>query len=48
LVIPVGDEKFQQMETILKVGENDYEKTVLDTFRFVPLVGERAWSPPAP
>jgi protein-L-isoaspartate(D-aspartate) O-methyltransferase len=48
LVIPVGDEKFQQMETILKVGENDYEKTVLDTFRFVPLVGERAWNPPVP
>jgi protein-L-isoaspartate(D-aspartate) O-methyltransferase len=43
LVIPVGDEKTQQMVTILKVGENDYEKVVLDTFRFVPLVGEKAW-----
>src|ERR1700744_6570901 len=43
LVIPVGDENAQKMVTILKVGENDYERHVLDTFRFVPLVGERAW-----
>ncbi|GAA4085870.1 protein-L-isoaspartate(D-aspartate) O-methyltransferase [Mucilaginibacter panaciglaebae] len=43
LVIPVGDERSQQMVTILKTGENDYERHVLDTFRFVPLVGERAW-----
>jgi protein-L-isoaspartate(D-aspartate) O-methyltransferase len=43
LVIPVGDEKSQQMVTILKVGEYDYEKVTLDTFRFVPLVGEKAW-----
>lgn len=43
LVIPVGDEKSQQMVTILKTGEHDYERHVLDTFRFVPLVGERAW-----
>jgi protein-L-isoaspartate(D-aspartate) O-methyltransferase len=43
LVIPVGDENTQKMVTILKTGENDYEKIVLDTFRFVPLVGEKAW-----
>jgi protein-L-isoaspartate(D-aspartate) O-methyltransferase len=43
LVIPVGDEESQKMVTILKVGENDYEKHVLDTFRFVPLVGDKAW-----
>lgn len=43
LVIPVGDENSQQMVTILKVGEHDYEKVVLDTFRFVPLVGDKAW-----
>ncbi|SEN92441.1 protein-L-isoaspartate(D-aspartate) O-methyltransferase [Mucilaginibacter gossypiicola] len=43
LVIPVGDEDTQKMVTILKVGENDYEKIVLDTFRFVPLVGDKAW-----
>jgi len=43
LVIPVGDEETQKMVTILKVAEHDYEKIVLDTFRFVPLVGDKAW-----
>lgn len=43
LVIPVGDEESQKMVTVLKVGEHDYEKVVLDTFRFVPLVGDKAW-----
>mgnify|MGYP001293458714 FL=1 len=43
LVIPVGDEKEQKMVTILRVGENDFERIELDTFRFVPLVGDKAW-----
>lgn len=43
LVIPVGDEKTQKMITVLRASENDFEKIVLDTFRFVPLVGEQAW-----
>jgi len=43
LVIPVGDEKSQKMITVLRVSENDYERISLDTFRFVPLVGEKAW-----
>ena len=43
IVIPVGTEEAQQMVTILKTGENDYEKITLDTFRFVPLVGDKAW-----
>jgi protein-L-isoaspartate(D-aspartate) O-methyltransferase len=43
LVIPVGDEQSQKMVTILKTAEHDYERHVLDTFRFVPLVGDRAW-----
>ena len=43
LVIPVGDEKFQKMVTTLRVGENDFERIELDTFRFVPLVGDKAW-----
>ncbi len=43
LVIPVGDEKSQKMVTVLKTGEFDYEEHVLDTFRFVPLVGDKAW-----
>jgi protein-L-isoaspartate(D-aspartate) O-methyltransferase len=43
MVIPVGDEKSQKMVTILKTGDDKYEKIVLDTFRFVPLKGEKAW-----
>jgi len=43
LVIPVGDEQSQKMVTVLKTAEHDYERHVLDTFRFVPLVGDRAW-----
>ncbi len=43
LVIPVGDEQTQKMVTVLKVSETDYEKVTLDTFRFVPLVGDKAW-----
>lgn len=43
LVIPVGSEETQKMVTVLRAGENDYEKIVLDTFRFVPLVGDKAW-----
>ncbi|WP_448699689.1 protein-L-isoaspartate(D-aspartate) O-methyltransferase [Mucilaginibacter sp. AW1-3] len=43
LVIPVGDEQSQKMVTVLKVSETDFEKVTLDTFRFVPLVGDKAW-----
>lgn len=43
LVIPVGNQNSQKMVTVLKINENDYEKIVLDTFRFVPLVGDKAW-----
>lgn len=43
LVIPVGDEKAQKMVTVLRVGEDDFERIELDTFRFVPLVGDEAW-----
>jgi len=42
-VIPVGDEKEQKMVTIIRVGENDFDRIELDTFRFVPLVGDQAW-----
>lgn len=43
LVIPVGSEKEQKMMTVLRVGEQAYERIELDTFRFVPLVGDSAW-----
>ncbi|MBC7417016.1 MAG: protein-L-isoaspartate O-methyltransferase, partial [Pedobacter sp.] len=43
LVIPVGDEQSQKMVTVIRVSENDYERIELDTFRFVPLLGDQAW-----
>ncbi len=43
LVIPVGDEKNQKMIAIFRINETDYDRIELDTFRFVPLVGEQAW-----
>ncbi len=43
MVIPVGDENSQKMVTLLRVSEMDFEKIELDTFRFVPLVGDQAW-----
>lgn len=43
LVIPVGDEEKQQMITVLRVNETEYDKIFLDTFRFVPLLGDQAW-----
>ncbi|MFC3563058.1 protein-L-isoaspartate(D-aspartate) O-methyltransferase [Pedobacter jamesrossensis] len=43
LVIPVGDEHTQKMVTVIRISDTDYEKIVLDTFRFVPLVGDQAW-----
>jgi len=27
----------------LRLNENDFEEHVLDTFKFVPLVGDKAW-----
>ena len=43
LVIPVGDEDTQKMITVIRVSENDFDRIELDTFRFVPLVGDQAW-----
>ncbi|MGY3052202.1 protein-L-isoaspartate(D-aspartate) O-methyltransferase [Pedobacter sp. UYEF25] len=43
LVIPVGDEQSQKMITVIRVSEHDYDRIELDTFRFVPLLGDQAW-----
>jgi protein-L-isoaspartate(D-aspartate) O-methyltransferase len=43
LVIPVGDANEQKMVTVLRISEIEFEKIVLDTFRFVPLLGDQAW-----
>lgn len=43
LVIPVGDDKIQTMLCIQRTGENEYNRLELDTFRFVPLIGDEGW-----
>jgi protein-L-isoaspartate(D-aspartate) O-methyltransferase len=43
MVIPVGNEKEQQMMTIVRKTEKTFEKIILETFRFVPLIGENGW-----
>ncbi len=43
MVIPVGDEKVQQMLTIVRKSEKSFEKIVMDNFKFVPLIGEHGW-----
>lgn len=43
LVIPVGDEKVQQMLTIIRKSEKTFEKIAMDNFKFVPLIGENGW-----
>jgi protein-L-isoaspartate(D-aspartate) O-methyltransferase len=42
LVCPVGPQELQVMVTIFKKGENDFERTELDTFRFVPMLVNKA------
>ncbi len=43
MVIPVGNDKGQVMTTIIRTSENSFEKTELENFRFVPLLGDKAW-----
>lgn len=43
MVIPVGNEKSQKMLTIIRISETEFDQIELDTFRFVPLVGDQAW-----
>lgn len=43
LVIPVGDEKTQKMLRITKKEDGSCETIEFDTFRFVPLIGDKAW-----
>jgi len=47
LVIPIGDQKMQQMvrvrKSLDKEGKPEYSVKKFDEFKFVPLVGEDAW-----
>ncbi len=42
LVAPIGPTEVQTMISVLKTGENDYEYTEHDQFRFVPMLENKA------
>ncbi len=43
LIVPVGDEKKQEMVRVIKKRENEFEEEHYRNFKFVPLVGEKGW-----
>jgi len=43
MIIPVGNNKIQRMYSIIKKSAASVEKMELDTFTFVPLIGEDGW-----
>nr|WP_317039311.1 protein-L-isoaspartate(D-aspartate) O-methyltransferase [Roseivirga sp. 4D4] len=43
LVIPVGNQKTQQMMRITKTGESKITSEVFNDFKFVPLLGDDGW-----
>lgn len=43
LVIPVGEQDNQIMTTVTRISENEFEKQEHGSFRFVPLLGDKAW-----
>ena len=42
MVIPLGPDSVQTMTVIRKVSENDIEKTQHGSFRFVPMLKDKA------
>jgi protein-L-isoaspartate(D-aspartate) O-methyltransferase len=43
LVVPVGDDKKQEMVRIIKIREEEFEEERFSDFKFVPLIGEKGW-----
>lgn len=43
LVVPVGDDKKQEMVRIIKIREDEFEEEHFSDFKFVPLIGEKGW-----
>lgn len=46
LVVPVGDQKKQEMIRITRVSEESYKEESFNHFKFVPLIGEKGWNSP--
>jgi protein-L-isoaspartate(D-aspartate) O-methyltransferase len=43
LVVPVGSQESQTMVRITRVSEDSYEEERLQSYKFVPLIGEKGW-----
>lgn len=43
LVVPVGDTQRQEMQRIIKIREEEFEKETYHDFKFVPLIGKKGW-----
>ncbi|MDZ7681854.1 MAG: protein-L-isoaspartate(D-aspartate) O-methyltransferase [Fodinibius sp.] len=43
LVVPVGDDKKQEMVRIIKIRKDEYEEERYSNFKFVPLIGKKGW-----
>ncbi len=43
LVIPVGDDRQQDLHIVERTGDGETETTVIAGFRFVPLIGRDGW-----
>jgi len=44
LIIPVGDHFMQHLKCITKNADKSQSETLLDTVRFVPLIGTQGWN----
>lgn len=43
LVVPVGDDRRQEMVRVIKIREDEFEEERFSDFKFVPLIGEKGW-----
>lgn len=43
LVVPVGDDKKQEMIRIIKIRKDEFEEERFSDFKFVPLIGKKGW-----
>jgi protein-L-isoaspartate(D-aspartate) O-methyltransferase len=43
LVVPVGDDRRQEMVRIIKIRDNEFEEEHFSDFKFVPLIGKKGW-----
>ncbi len=44
LIIPIGNHRFQQLVRVTRDSETNFSSEVLETVRFVPLIGKEGWS----